>query len=306
MTSSRPATEGSSSHPTTTQAVTTPLLPGLPFASLVPAPTAAVAGDWLPEAHTADHGETPPLVDGEIPPVANGETPPHVELASVTHAEALHALISDDDIDYDDSTTDVVSTDSFPLSQLVPVADTPIDSDNVSDEDGWMPPVTREDSVPSSVGDASLLPAESALADGGEESEGTTTESSMPALVHAENSDDDFSFDLNHREVPAGADEECVLGMACASCGTPVVAASELLPEQTGRLERKVYAYELDFLDEENAWCYSATNESDDRFDVARFGGDARFRVTPPAPSASRSLLLIARAALLCPAALAP
>ena len=77
--------------------------------------------------------------------------------------------------------------------------------------------------------------------------------------------------------------------MACASCGTPVVMASELLAEQTARLERKVrlrvrvrvrvtcspnpnpnpnpnptqvYPYELDFLDQEDVWCYPAIDPS--------------------------------------------
>merc|ERR1719272_17815 len=113
----------------------------------------------------------------------------------------------------------------------------------------------------------------------GAESEGTISQSSMPALVPADSSDDDLLFDHPPAAPPAGSgDEECVLGMACAACGTAVVMASELLSEQTARLERKVYPYELDFLDEENAWCYSATNGSDERYDVARFGGDARFR----------------------------
>ena len=108
-----------------------------------------------------------------------------------------------------------------------------------------------------------------------------------------------------------------------------------------------MYPYELDFLDEENAWChsapnpnpnpnplaviaaviaatllltltltlpltrcYSATNGSDERYDVARFGGDARFRVpasitpcapVPCAPSALRTIrTLRARTRSLC------
>ena len=225
-------------------------------------------------------------------PPADGETPSLVELVSMTHAEEVHAHVfgpspfddDDDDDDDDDSTTGS-------LPQLVPEADTLPGSDastlEDSDSDGWMPRPTDEgEDLEGTVlqdAPAMLLPAELALADDGEDSEGSTFESSaMPALVPADSSDDDFLFDHSPPEPPARVDEECVLGMACASCGTPVVAASELLPEQTNRLERKVYAYELDFLDEENAWCYSATNESDDRYDVARFGGDARFRVTPP------------------------
>ena len=75
------------------------------------------------------------------------------------------------------------------------------------------------------------------------------------------------------------------MGMACATCHAPIVSFDELLTEDVPRLESKVYPYQLDFLNVEDAWVYSATNKSDDRFDVARFGGDARFRVRahPPA-----------------------
>ncbi|EOD28110.1 hypothetical protein EMIHUDRAFT_47771, partial [Emiliania huxleyi CCMP1516] len=58
--------------------------------------------------------------------------------------------------------------------------------------------------------------------------------------------------------------------LVCAQCGSPISTAEELCTERVDTFARAVYAYELDVLDEE-AWCYSATNPSDTRFDVARF-----------------------------------
>lgn len=57
----------------------------------------------------------------------------------------------------------------------------------------------------------------------------------------------------------------------CQTCENPVAAASELLPERVAVLNEAVYAYELSVLDSDSCACYSATNPSDQRYDVARF-----------------------------------
>ena len=199
---------------------------GLPPAGAPDSPSsdAEARGDTI----TAEHGSS-----------ADGETPALVERRHARARDELGNLFSDSD----SSTTGSMS------DTPAPVADTPPDSDaTLSDEEGWMPqldepPVPRDDSMPA------MLPAErapEAAALSGEYSEGTISESSLPALVPVDSSDDDLLFDhppADHSH--QAGDEECVLGMACASCGTPVVMASELLTEQTARLERKVYPYEL-------------------------------------------------------------
>ena len=209
--------------------------------------TLQVAPEGLPPAGAPDStSANPPSSDAEArgDPITaeHGETPALVERRHARARDELGNLFSDDS---DSSTTGSMS------DTPAPVADTPPDSDaTLSDEDGWMPqlghnepPVPRDDSMPA------MLPAErapEAAALSGEESEGTISESSLPALVPVDSSDDDLLFDhppADHSH--QAGDEECVLGMACASCGTPVVMASELLTEQTARLERKVYPYEL-------------------------------------------------------------
>ena len=69
-----------------------------------------------------------------------------------------------------------------------------------------------------------------------------------------------------------------VLALCCAECNAPIASDEELLPEQIARLESASYAYQLELLGNEEAWVYSATNPETVRFDVARFGGDARRR----------------------------
>jgi hypothetical protein len=249
----------------------------------------------LPSSDAEARGDTVPAEHRETPPPAGGETPALVELASMTHAEEVHAHVFGTNglgnLVGDDSDSSTTGSMSQPL-----VAETPDSDATLSDEDGWMPQLGHDEvrvtrtlmsqARPGSDGEdlmSVMQSAPEAASLSGDESEGSISESSMPALVPADSSDDDLLFDhddppADHAHGAGSAGEECVLGMACASCGTPVVMASELLTEQTARLERRVYPYELDFLDVENAWCYSATNGSDDRYDVARFGGDARFR----------------------------
>jgi len=65
-----------------------------------------------------------------------------------------------------------------------------------------------------------------------------------------------------------------VLALCCASCGHVVATAEELLPDRVDCRTGSVWGYELDLL-ETTAYCYSATNPSDARFDVARFNAAA-------------------------------
>lgn len=74
---------------------------------------------------------------------------------------------------------------------------------------------------------------------------------------------------------PASEPVRC---MVCSVCATPIASANELLCEAVPCAEASCWKYELDFL-ESTAWCYSATNSGDNRFDVARFGGGAVARV---------------------------
>ena len=67
--------------------------------------------------------------------------------------------------------------------------------------------------------------------------------------------------------------------MLCAHCAATIVAdTSELLRDPVPCREGSVWSYELDFL-ETSAYVYSATNPTDDRFDVARFGPAACARL---------------------------
>lgn len=75
---------------------------------------------------------------------------------------------------------------------------------------------------------------------------------------------------------PAAA--EPIRCMVCSVCAAPIATADELLCEPLPCADKSCWKYELDFL-ESTAWCYSATNSGDNRFDVARFGGAAVGRV---------------------------
>eukprot|EP01004_Peranema_trichophorum_P009705 NODE_8452_length_677_cov_31.944043_g7828_i0.p1 GENE.NODE_8452_length_677_cov_31.944043_g7828_i0~~NODE_8452_length_677_cov_31.944043_g7828_i0.p1 ORF type:complete len:189 (-),score=39.83 NODE_8452_length_677_cov_31.944043_g7828_i0:31-597(-) len=57
--------------------------------------------------------------------------------------------------------------------------------------------------------------------------------------------------------------------LSCSSCGFPIVKEEDLIEERIDTWSKVVYAYQLAVLDKE-IWCYSATNPSDRRFDVAR------------------------------------
>ena len=74
------------------------------------------------------------------------------------------------------------------------------------------------------------------------------------------------------------SDPEPIRCMVCSVCAAPIASADELLCEAVLCAEASCWKYELDFL-ESTAWCYSATNSGDNRFDVARFGVGAVGRV---------------------------
>ena len=69
-----------------------------------------------------------------------------------------------------------------------------------------------------------------------------------------------------------------VLALCCNNCQAVVATADELLKDQVPTAEGAVWAYELDLLDV-TAYCYSATNPDDARFDVGRFNADACARL---------------------------
>ena len=71
------------------------------------------------------------------------------------------------------------------------------------------------------------------------------------------------------------APEGSIAALVCSNCRFPIVLSqSGICPDKfESTMGKAVYAYELDVLDKE-AWCYSATNAHDNRFDV--------IRVTPP------------------------
>uniref|UniRef100_A0A7S3Z5K1 CULT domain-containing protein n=2 Tax=Lotharella globosa TaxID=91324 RepID=A0A7S3Z5K1_9EUKA len=57
--------------------------------------------------------------------------------------------------------------------------------------------------------------------------------------------------------------------LACEVCSFPIVSPRNFITERVGTWGKAVYAYELDVLGVE-AWCYSATNPTANRFDVIR------------------------------------
>ena len=120
---------------------------GLPPAGAPVSPTAAAhppssdaeaRGDTVTAEH--EHGETPR-------PPADGEAPALVELASMTHAEEVHAHVFGNlfGADSDSSTTGSMSQPPAPVGD----SDSPPDSDaTLSDEDGWMPQLPHVAMVP--------------------------------------------------------------------------------------------------------------------------------------------------------------
>ena len=103
-----------------------------------PSSDAEARGDTVTAEH--EHGETPR-------PPADGEAPALVELASMTHAEEVHAHVFGNRFgdDSDSSTTGSMSQPPAPVGD----SDYPRDSDaTLSDEDGWMPQLPHVAMVP--------------------------------------------------------------------------------------------------------------------------------------------------------------
>lgn len=103
-----------------------------------PSSDAEARGDTVTAEH--EHGETPR-------PPADGEAPALVELASMTHAEEVHAHVFGSRFgdDSDSSTTGSMSQPPAPVGD----SDYPRDSDaTLSDEDGWMPQLPHVAMVP--------------------------------------------------------------------------------------------------------------------------------------------------------------
>ena len=103
-----------------------------------PSSDAEARGDTVTAEH--EHGETPR-------PPADGEAPALVELASMTHAEEVHAHVFGNRFgdDSDSSTTGSMSQPPAPVGD----SDYPRDSDaTLSDEDGWMPQLPHVALVP--------------------------------------------------------------------------------------------------------------------------------------------------------------
>ena len=67
--------------------------------------------------------------------------------------------------------------------------------------------------------------------------------------------------------------------LCCDKCDAPVCDASEFFVERVAVWDATVYAYQLDdVMSHQNVWCYSATNPSERRFDVARVRPSAHKR----------------------------
>ena len=161
---------------------------------------------------------TPPSSDAEARPLS----PEHREMphAEEVHAHAFGNLFGEDDSD--SSTTGSMSQPPAPVAEL--------DSDATlsDDEDGWVPEAIRATSQarPGSNGDDSMLvvlpaderAAEAAALSADESDDGTLSfmsDGSMPALVPADSSDDDFLFEHPPADLDAAsADEECALRTA--------------------------------------------------------------------------------------------
>lgn len=58
--------------------------------------------------------------------------------------------------------------------------------------------------------------------------------------------------------------------MVCEACSFPLLSEAELIEEKFECWNKVTWAYELSVLGRESAWCYSATNAHDHRFDVVR------------------------------------
>lgn len=58
--------------------------------------------------------------------------------------------------------------------------------------------------------------------------------------------------------------------LACGKCLHPLVSSPDLITDKISSWAEAVYAYQLEVLDLDDVWCYSATNPGQHRFDVAR------------------------------------
>lgn len=81
-----------------------------------------------------------------------------------------------------------------------------------------------------------------------------------------------------------------VPALVCNRCSAPIASADELLKDCVPCRDGAVWCYELDLL-ETTAYCYSATNPDDHRFDVARFdkGACSRLLLSDGVPEAAHS-----------------
>jgi hypothetical protein len=68
----------------------------------------------------------------------------------------------------------------------------------------------------------------------------------------------------------AANEEKTVVTLSCSFCNYPVAASEEVMMEKFQCWEQEVYAYPLAMLEQDEIWCYSATNPSKKRFDVVR------------------------------------
>eukprot|EP01060_Flectonema_neradi_P035604 TRINITY_DN6599_c0_g1_i1.p1 TRINITY_DN6599_c0_g1~~TRINITY_DN6599_c0_g1_i1.p1 ORF type:complete len:199 (+),score=36.19 TRINITY_DN6599_c0_g1_i1:61-597(+) len=69
---------------------------------------------------------------------------------------------------------------------------------------------------------------------------------------------------------PTGEEEEAAHVLVCQQCQFPLVLGSSIIAEKADVWKDQVYPYELDILELEDVWCYSATNPGRTRFDLVR------------------------------------
>eukprot|EP00040_Diaphanoeca_grandis_P026265 m.146928 g.146928 ORF g.146928 m.146928 type:complete len:271 (+) comp30507_c1_seq3:64-876(+) len=67
--------------------------------------------------------------------------------------------------------------------------------------------------------------------------------------------------------------------LVCSACRYPICSGVEIISDRFTSWEKAVYSYQLDLLDLDDVWCYSATNTHDYRFDVTRIKPPPQGRV---------------------------
>eukprot|EP00037_Helgoeca_nana_P003213 m.38817 g.38817 ORF g.38817 m.38817 type:complete len:331 (-) comp13513_c0_seq1:1969-2961(-) len=104
--------------------------------------------------------------------------------------------------------------------------------------------------------------------------------------------------DETNASAPAPPEPDAIIAMTstvgvetlvCGKCRHPLVRPADLITARIDTWADAVYAYELDVLDSEGVFCYSATNPGDTRFDVVRSKPSSTGLVTHGDPTPEHS-----------------